>query len=321
MRQWSPTQQAHTQRGAAQQQTAVAQEQAALVVEQTAVAAEEQAAVAIAVVSSAGALHNTARARQWVSGQGWLSVAAVAVRKTTEAMAASEEGQVQVAEVTHCLRSMFREQEEEAAIVAGEAVPLPQRTRDRAAATAEADTVVAAGAQAETVVTVAPISAANLHNSTLQSAAGVQKYGVRMLLQFDPQQPLQYVRCQNAVYLVRVLRRAGIHNRALQQLQVSTRKRLRQWRQTQRAATGRTVVAAVVVAAVAAVGEAAAPTAAEAAGGASKRSRRRRRIRRRANGAPRSCVLESGRWINLPRARRAAAGTIAAVDVCKQQHL
>ena len=76
--QWSPTQQAHTQRGAAQQKTAVAQEQAALVVEQTAVAAEEQAAVAIAVVSSAGALHNTARARQWVSGQGWLSVAAVA---------------------------------------------------------------------------------------------------------------------------------------------------------------------------------------------------------------------------------------------------
>ena len=72
--QWSPTQQAHTQRGAAQQQTAVAQEQAALVVEQTAVAAEEQAAVAIAVVSSAGALHNTARARQWVSGQGHLAV-------------------------------------------------------------------------------------------------------------------------------------------------------------------------------------------------------------------------------------------------------
>jgi len=218
LRQWSPTQQAHTQRGAAQQQTAVAQEQAALLVEQTAVAAEEQAAVAIAVVSSAGALHNTARARQWVSGQGWLSVAAVAVRETTEAMTASEEGQVQVAEVTHCLRSMFREQEEEAATVAGEAVPLPQRTRDRATGAAEADTVVAAGAQAETVV-----------------------------------------------------------------------------------------------------GEAAAPTEAEGAAAALKRSRRRHRVRRRANGAPRSCVLENGRWINLPRARRAAADTIAVVQVRKQR--
>jgi hypothetical protein len=218
LRQWSPTQQAHTQRGAAQQQTAVAQEQAALLVEQTAVAAEEQAAVAIAVVSSAGALHNTARARQWVSGQGWLSVAAVAVRETTEAMTASEEGQVQVAEVTHCLRSMFREQEEEAATVAGEAVPLPQRTRDRATGAAEADTVVAAGAQAETVV-----------------------------------------------------------------------------------------------------GEAAAPTEAEGAAAALKRSRRRHRVRRRANGAPRSCVLENGRWINLPRARQAAADTIAVVQVRKQR--
>ena len=49
------------------------------------------------------------------------------------------------------------------------------------------------------------------------------------------------------------------------------------------------------------------------------RHRRRHRLRRRANGAPRSCVLESGRWINLPRARRGAAGAIAAVQVCKQQ--
>ena len=49
------------------------------------------------------------------------------------------------------------------------------------------------------------------------------------------------------------------------------------------------------------------------------RHKRRHRLRRRANGAPRSCVLESGRWINLPRARRGAAGAIAAVQVCKQQ--
>jgi len=48
-------------------------------------------------------------------------------------------------------------------------------------------------------------------------------------------------------------------------------------------------------------------------------SRRRHRVRRRANGAPRSCVLESGRWINLPRARRAAAHTIAVVQVRKQR--
>ena len=50
-----------------------------------------------------------------------------------------------------------------------------------------------------------------------------------------------------------------------------------------------------------------------------RRSRRRYRIRNRANGAPSSCVLESGRWTNLPRARRAAADTIAAVQVRKQQ--
>ena len=42
--------------------------------------------------------------------------------------------------------------------------------------------------------------------------------------------------------------------------------------------------------------------------------RHRHRIRRRANGAPRSCVLESGRWINLPRARRAAVDTMPAVQ-------
>jgi hypothetical protein len=48
-------------------------------------------------------------------------------------------------------------------------------------------------------------------------------------------------------------------------------------------------------------------------------SRRRHRVRRKANGAPRSCVLESGRWINLPRARRAAAHTIAVVQVRKQR--
>ena len=54
--------------------------------------------------------------------------------------------------MTHCLRSMFPGQEEEAAIVAVEAVPLPQRTRDRAAGAAETDTVVAAGAHTESVV-------------------------------------------------------------------------------------------------------------------------------------------------------------------------
>ena len=42
--------------------------------------------------------------------------------------------------------------------------------------------------------------------------------------------------------------------------------------------------------------------------------RHRHRIRRRANGAPRSCVLESGRWINLPRARRAAVDAMPAVQ-------
>ena len=49
------------------------------------------------------------------------------------------------------------------------------------------------------------------------------------------------------------------------------------------------------------------------------RHRRRHWLRRRANGAPRSCVLESGRWINLPHARREAAGAIAVVQVRKQQ--
>jgi len=210
--------QAHTQRGATQQQAATTQEQAALAVEQTAVAAEEQAAVAIAVVSSAGAhnsaLHNTARAREWVSGQGWLSVAAVAVREAAETMAASEEGQVQVTEVTHCLQSMFEEQGEEAATECWQAAEMAvemQAAEERCKATVAAVVATAAEDQSE----------------------------------MEDQQPKK---------------------------------------QQQRA------------------------------------SRRRRRIRRRANGAPRSCVLESGRWINLPRARRAAAGTIAAVDVCKQQH-
>ena len=104
---------------------------------------------------------------------------------------------------------------------------------------------------------------------------------------------------------------------------------LRQWtpRRTQRAATDRAATTAVSVSAVAASGAAApaaaegeaAPTASDGAATALKHSRRRHRVRRRANGAPRSCVLESGRWINLPRARRAAAGTIAAMDVRKQQ--
>jgi len=49
------------------------------------------------------------------------------------------------------------------------------------------------------------------------------------------------------------------------------------------------------------------------------RHRRRHWLRRRANGAPCSCVLESGRWINLPHARREAAGAIAVVQVRKQQ--
>ena len=49
------------------------------------------------------------------------------------------------------------------------------------------------------------------------------------------------------------------------------------------------------------------------------RHRLRHRHRRGANGTPRSCVLESGRWVNLPHARREAAGAIAVVQVCKQQ--
>ena len=190
--------------------------------------------------------------------------------------------------------------------------------------TAEADVTVAAGAQA---VAMALVSA-DVHNSALQSAAGVRRYGVSTAdLQFDPQQPLQYVRCQNAVHLVRVLHWAGIHNRALQQRQVSTRRCLRQLRLTQRAATNRAATTAVSVSAVAESGAAApaaaegeaAPTATDEAAAALKHNRRRHKVRRRANGAPRSCVLESGRWINLPRARRAAAGTIAAVDGRKQQ--
>ena len=46
------------------------------------------------------------------------------------------------------------------------------------------------------------------------------------------------------------------------------------------------------------------------------RRRRRHRIRRRTNGAPRSCVLESGRWINLPRARQRTALMVASVSKC-----
>jgi len=209
--------QAHTQRGAAQQQAAATQEHAALAVEQTAMAAEEQAAVAIVVVSSAGAhncaLHNTARARQWVSGQGWLSVAAVAVREAAEAMVASEGGQVQVAEVTCCLQSMFREPEEEAATECWQ--------------TAE----MAVEMQAAEEWCKAAVAAAAATAAKGQSG-------------MEEQQPKK---------------------------------------QQQRA------------------------------------NKRRRRIRRRANGAPRSCVLESGRWINLPRARRVTDVRVTAVRAQKQQ--
>ena len=45
-----------------------------------------------------------------------------------------------------------------------------------------------------------------------------------------------------------------------------------------------------------------------------KGSRRRHRIRRRANGAPRSCVLESGRWINLPRVRQRVPLMVASIS-------
>merc|ERR1712166_384092 len=62
------------------------------------------------------------------------------------------------------------------------------------------------------------------------------------------------------------------------------------------------------------------PAAAEDGLAVRRGSKRRHRIRLRANGAPRSCVLQSGRWINLLRARRAANDTIAAVQVRKQQH-
>ena len=62
------------------------------------------------------------------------------------------------------------------------------------------------------------------------------------------------------------------------------------------------------------------PAAAEDELAVRRGSRRRHRIRRRGNGALRSCVLQSGRWINLPRARRAANDTTTAVQVRKQQH-
>ena len=65
------------------------------------------------------------------------------------------------------------------------------------------------------ILAVAVVSA-DVHNSALQSAASVRRYGVSTAdLQFDLQQPLQYVRCLSTMHLVRVLRRAGIHNRAL----------------------------------------------------------------------------------------------------------
>ena len=44
--------------------------------------------------------------------------------------------------------------------------------------------------------------------------------------------------------------------------------------------------------------------------------RRRHRVRRRANGAPRSCALENGRWINLPRARQRVPLMVASVSKC-----
>jgi hypothetical protein len=49
-----------------------------------------------------------------------------------------------------------------------------------------------------------------------------------------------------------------------------------------------------------------------------KGSRRRHRIRRRANGAPRSCVLESGRWINLPRVRQRVPLMVASISKCNR---
>ena len=86
------------------------------------------------------------------------------------------------------------------------------------------------------------------------------------------------------------------------------------WREQKVAAKVAAPVAAEMQATVAA--EPDTVVAAEPAMASIGRSRRRHRVRRRANGAPRSCVLQSGRWINLPRARRAATDTIANDSCC-----
>ena len=46
--------------------------------------------------------------------------------------------------------------------------------------------------------------------------------------------------------------------------------------------------------------------------------RRRHRVRRRANGAPRSCALENGRWVNLPRARQKTPLMVASISKCNR---
>ena len=68
----------------------------------------------------------------------------------------------------------------------------------------------------------------------------------------------------------------------------------------------------------AAAGELSAAAGDQLAIGRGSRRRRRHRIRRRTNGAPRSCVLESGRWINLPKARQRTALMVASVSKCNR---
>ena len=46
--------------------------------------------------------------------------------------------------------------------------------------------------------------------------------------------------------------------------------------------------------------------------------RRKHRVRRRTNGAPRSCVLENGRWVNLPRARQKTPLMVASISKCNR---
>jgi len=229
-------------------------------------------------------------------------------RKAVEAVTTSWDGQS--AEVAHCIWSMFREEGEEA-------------TADQIAMVAVTSvSQVAAIVDGQRTVT-AEMQSAEVTHCLLS------------MFQEEDHEKTAVVEGANVVAMVALPQRTRDRSKramteaetvvtaAMDQVAVVVEKRAAEMAAGTQAAEERYEAAVatemVVVAAAAAEGQSAAEEQQQPEKQQQRASRRRHRVRRRANGAPRSCVLESGRWINLPRARRAAAHTIAVVQVRKQR--